>query len=79
MRGVTTEDGRTLWVQDYHHEPLFPRLEAALISGGQLRAVVTPGNDRAHKNHFHISATMMIDGQQPDRSVGVQDILEFAR
>ena len=77
VRGVVTDAGQTLWVQDYHREPLFRRIEEALISGGQLRAVVTPGNDRAHKNHFHISATMMIDGQQPDRSVGVQEILEL--
>lgn len=78
IRGFVTDDGRTLSVLDYAHEPLFRQVEAALLSSRQLRAVVTPRNDRGHKNHFHISAMMSIDGQQPDQSVDVAEILALS-
>lgn len=79
IRAFITHDGRILPVTNYHSEPLFWRIEAALIAHGQLRAVVTPRNDRGHKSHFHISATMLIDGQRPERSVDVAEILRLIK
>lgn len=36
-------------------------LEAALLESGQLRALLTPGNDpRSHHDHFHLEARMVI-------------------
>jgi len=52
---------------------------SALIEMGQLRAVITPGNDPAHKSHFHVSAMMPIDAELPDFNVDVTEILSLAR
>lgn len=79
IRGFVTTDGRTLAVQSYETEPLFQHVESALLSSKRLRAVVTPGNDRGHKNHFHISAMMLIEGQQPDEPIDVAEILALVR
>lgn len=79
IRAFVTDDGRTLSVRDYDREPLFQRVETELISHGQLRAVVTPHSDLGHRSHFHISATMLIDGQRPEASVNVAEILRMTK
>lgn len=75
IRGFVTHTGQTLTVlRDYAH-PLVQRVESALKATGGFRAVVTPGNDPAHQNHFHLSAKMTIDSAHPDPSVEVAELL----
>lgn len=79
IRALVTEQGESLSVlKDYRH-PVFARFEQVLSTGGLLRAVVTPGNDPAHRNHFHISARMPIAGHPADESVDVRTLLAQVR
>jgi hypothetical protein len=75
VRAFVTLRGRTLTVLHHYHHPLVQRVEHVLTAAGGLRAVVTPGNDRAHRDHFHLSAKMTIDDAHPDPSVQVAELL----
>lgn len=79
IRAFSMADGRTLSVKDDYQEPVLGQLEQALAGSGQLRAVVTPGNDPAHRDHFHISAMMTIDPMEPDTFVQMEDLLAQLR
>lgn len=79
IRALVTEEGKTLWVlRDYDH-PLFEQVEATLLERGELRALVSPRNDPAHRNHLHISAKMTIDDSAPDLSIDIAELLLRAR
>ena len=75
IRALVTREGETLSVRHNYRHPLFGRLEDALTEHGQLRAVVSPRNDPAHRGHLHISAKMTIDATQPDPSVDIAELL----
>ena len=75
IRGFITSDGRTLRVSRDYRDPLVQDVERAVTATGGFRAVVTPGNDRAHRDHFHVSAKMTIDDAHPDPSVQVSELL----
>lgn len=75
--GVIMADGTGLSVERHYHTaegaPLH-LLERILSQAGDFRAVVTPGNDPHHRDHFHLSAKMSIHGSAPDRTVQVSEL-----
>lgn len=74
IRAFVFSDGRALSVKrDYRH-PLLGRIEHVLAGSGGLRALVTPKNDRNHRNHFHISAKMTLDDAHPDDMVDIAEL-----
>ena len=78
IRAFETSDGRVLSVSRHYGHPLLQQVEATLNALDSFRAVVTPGNDRGHHNHFHLSAKMTIDAARPDETVDVASVLKLA-
>ena len=77
--GFKTRDGQRLTVEQHYRHPVVQAVEAALNAHGAFRATITPGNDRAHRNHFHLSAKMTIDESHPDETTSVAQLLEAVR
>lgn len=58
---VTADGTKVVIEKDYKGSAHAHALEATLIESGQLRALLTPGNDpRSHYDHFHLEARMTI-------------------
>lgn len=52
-----SEDGEEHVVKrDYRKDPWLRDLEARLNETGWFRRLLTPGNDRGHRDHFHVEA-----------------------
>lgn len=79
VRGFLTHRGQRLTVLRDYQRPWVRQVERLLHESGDFRAVVTPGNDRAHRDHFHLSAKMTVDAAQPDEEVDLRALVEGAR
>jgi len=58
---VRTDGTKVVVAKDYRGSAHAHAVEATLLASGELRALLTPGNDpRSHHDHFHLEAKMTI-------------------
>lgn len=81
IRAVVTTDGKVHTVKHHYRQPgsVLRKVEALLRATSGFRAVVTPGNESAHVDHFHLSAKMSIDGAAPDPTIEPSEVLSTVR